>query len=1094
MASPDFVQRLKRAGALSQDKRLVRRPLSQEISHPYRRSSQSSTKCEGHASSSSRRSSSSFKAADDWSNIENAIDGMKLESLSCKWGEFISTERAHSSFVTSHHSTPDTDVEMICEEKPPVAYPELPSALTTVTQTLTPQWELPQDFEFVSYSQRHQVKFDSLGLSWGVQWEVARIANLPNVGWDAIRLDRLHELCGSSAEQAPRVLHVLLNDHPKYRELDQLERAVRPSSFTWPWEEYDREEESIRDGSGARLGGDGGYFGGKIDQIVRLTLERDKFKFTILPPAKSKSFRFRRFTGSRRLLEVRFSTQADQHNRIKSMDVFDFFTKKAIVINGRVFRAFYAREKAVHLVETNEEQFRPADPLFGDDHRMSLTDFIQWHNPVYANPNQPLPKWVSRFALGFSDSQPGIPIAPSNIHFIDDIVAPGGKGNSAIMTDGAGFINAAALHRLTAVMKWSSVPVCVQGRFGGSKGLFILHPSDRNRDGEPSIYIRSSQVKVKLHPDPSRWCPSQRIIDVLVRAPMSTGVSITDQIIMNLAHNGVSTSTLSALTEANVRAMDFAPLMQDERLGRLWDTIYTQGGVQELRAKGFTPAALARAQGMADISDEDDRHALSTVKFTYHDDPCSGTPPNEKTQALGLIQAGFRPDFLPLFSRLESIHKMILFGMDDKVHLRIPHSATAFVIPDPLGVLEEGEMFCGFRNPVRDSNGDERATITGPVTRNPCILPSDVRKIMSVESPELWNAGYHDVIVFSVKGKSSQASFLGGGDYDGDTVTMIWDREIVNQFTNSDTHYPEVDVSEFFDLRKGLVKDVAPNQHEPIIKALLAPLTPNQVGMYGMWHATASKVCGLDHPDTVILGNIFTTCLDGQKTGLMPHKSRISRDSARWNNIDPRAPRRLTIIEDLKDILDVHKRDCEIQMNALRPPKRGDPDLLEPYREVVERFRGRPECQAELDRITEFVDKMRHEYHDGEFSVQKRHGAAKFKCKESGNKALSNRKTHSPGQRQEASHAASEAYHQGLPRNLQHIWGIMPQRIAASYAYTKDNYFEPKFSFAVAWNDLCEIKIKAHGTMIGMVPELGNAMSISKKLRQQMDVLYGTED
>lgn len=75
----------------------------------------------------------------------------------------------------------------------------------------------------------------------------------------------------------------------------------------------------------------------------------------------------------------------------------------------------------------------------------------------------------------------------SNIGYL---VAPGQTGNNAIMTDGSGYINFAALYQLTAKMKWLSVPVCVQARFGGSKGLFILHPSDRERDAEPRIYIR----------------------------------------------------------------------------------------------------------------------------------------------------------------------------------------------------------------------------------------------------------------------------------------------------------------------------------------------------------------------------------------------------------------------------------------------------------------------------------------------------------------------------------------------------------------------------------------------------------------------------
>lgn len=153
-----------------------------------------------------------------------------------------------------------------------------------------------------------------------------------------------------------------------------------------------------------RLGCETQYFGGKVDQIVRLTVDRfipsviiyylglhgsyhrsHKFKFQLQPPAKAKSFRFRRYLGSRRLIEVRFS---EQEPGLRANDLREYFINNALVINGRVFRAFSARKTAVHLVETDEDMFRPEDPLMGDHYRKSLIDFIEWHNPLYANPGQ----------------------------------------------------------------------------------------------------------------------------------------------------------------------------------------------------------------------------------------------------------------------------------------------------------------------------------------------------------------------------------------------------------------------------------------------------------------------------------------------------------------------------------------------------------------------------------------------------------------------------------------------------------------------------------------------------------------------------------
>lgn len=88
------------------------------------------------------------------------------------------------------------------------------------------------------------------------------------------------------------------------------------------------------------------------------------------------------------------------------------------------------------------------------------------------------------------------------------LVPPGQTSNSAIMTDGAGYMNYAALHELTDRMKWPSVPVSVQARFAGAKGLFILHPLDRAREDEPRIYIRYVYARIRRH----KFVPTYRSV------------------------------------------------------------------------------------------------------------------------------------------------------------------------------------------------------------------------------------------------------------------------------------------------------------------------------------------------------------------------------------------------------------------------------------------------------------------------------------------------------------------------------------------------------------------------------------------------------
>ena len=61
--------------------------------------------------------------------------------------------------------------------------------------------------------------------------------------------------------------------------------------------------------------------------------------------------------------------------------------------------------------------------------------------------------------------------------------------------------------------------------------------------------------------------------------------------------------------------------------------------------------------------------------------------------------------------------------------------------------------------------------------------PKFLLQFRAVDRSELRE--WADVIIFSTKGARSPLSLLGGGDYDGDTVIIIWDPAIVNSFTNA---------------------------------------------------------------------------------------------------------------------------------------------------------------------------------------------------------------------------------------------------------------------------------------------------------------------
>jgi hypothetical protein len=81
-----------------------------------------------------------------------------------------------------------------------------------------------------------------------------------------------------------------------------------------------------------------------------------------------------------------------------------------------------------------------------------------------------------------------------------------------------------------------------------------------------------------------------------------------------------------------------------------------------------------------------------------------------------------------------------------------------------MDCLAENEVFCSLSEPLVDPiTLDSTSIIVGDVlvSREPCLLPTDVRKVKAVNKIEL--AYYKDVIIFPAKGEKALCSLLGGG-------------------------------------------------------------------------------------------------------------------------------------------------------------------------------------------------------------------------------------------------------------------------------------------------------------------------------------------
>lgn len=155
------------------------------------------------------------------------------------------------------------------------------------------------------------------------------------------------------------------------------------------------------------------------------------------------------------------------------------------------------------------------------------------------------------------------------------------------------------------------------------------------------------------------------------------------------------------------------------------------------------------------------------------------------------LQSGFSPSTSTYVRR--KLHYFAAMQVDKIVsEYRIPveRSISAFIVPDSLQILAPDEVFIAFsgEGPTDPTTGCKMSHIEGDVLlyRSPCKLPTDVRKFKAVFRHELCHL--KDCIVMSASAtqcKRSPASFLSGGDYDGDTATVIYDSRIVDPFQNA---------------------------------------------------------------------------------------------------------------------------------------------------------------------------------------------------------------------------------------------------------------------------------------------------------------------
>ncbi|KAJ7589619.1 RNA dependent RNA polymerase-domain-containing protein [Mycena floridula] len=768
-----------------------------------------------------------------------------------------------------------------------------------------------------------QMELERRKVPWGITYELYR--GVQRGKWTVpMVLDKVSRLQGLTDKDTYRITNLILGT--------PLSSNANPAIG----EELHREQEAIFENKGRGLGLMGtwgnvpNWYGGRIQQFVRL-LERSKkdgggFLLVLEAMEMRKSTRLARKLGSRRVIQVR---GADNFLRDKGQQVIAFLSQ-AFIIAGRVFLAIPPKDTTVYLVEIQADHERFTQPWCGDEHRLTFGQILEWHNPVSLNSNQPFAKWFARFHLMMSTSVPVLEFEPENIKYIPDIVTddwkgPGKAPAEKIATDGSGFINIAAMKKLSSQLDYEFLPTAVQGRQGGSKGLWSLLPSKKDSDSEDSdsddsdelcIYISDSQLKIQHSEADLKTDRSLRIFDLLDASHANSVTAVhhlSGQSILNLSVNGVRTETLMSLMKAGLEQSVEALLdwTGDYPWPRLWHGIDTTAGVTLSRAARLS-AGQSRVLGFSRRSwKEDSREEIiegdeSPAQMGRGE---SGAPISLGETTIEVLQAGFRPsEFQYLNKSLISLANHTWDKVISKFKIPLPkgQSIEAFVIPDPLGILDWYEIYYRSTDAMKDMETQRPFnTVVGDVLmgRYPIRVASDIQRVHAVDKPELYN--WPDVVIVSTQGGPwgkgedlrTLMSVLGGGDVDGDTVFLIWEANLVKEFKAR--HFvsePEnllednfernvTTVAQFVSSIKGMPRRQA---QRAFFQQMFKGYVDGRVGLYSLFHESALYDTGYKSEKAVRLAYIGNHLLDAPRTGVVLKPDVFKADQREFGNRRPK--------------------------------------------------------------------------------------------------------------------------------------------------------------------------------------------------------------
>ncbi|GFY41076.1 RNA-dependent RNA polymerase 1, partial [Trichonephila inaurata madagascariensis] len=306
-----------------------------------------------------------------------------------------------------------------------------------------------------------------------------------------------------------------------------------------------------------------------------------------------------------------------------------------------------------------------------------------------------VPKYMARMGQCFSQTEDAIsvPLDPKYVKTEDDI--EGGydsiNGKPYCFSDGVGKISSTLAKKVHDALGHDKFCSAFQIRYEGYKGMLVIDPTLK----EPDIVFRKSMKKFNS---------PQNIRLEIARTSAPVRLQLNRPLITILNDLGVPNETFLRL--------------QENMLLNLTDTL-----VVEKKAAAFLSSMT------------------SSQIFNYKD----------------LSESGIFLTTEPFFrSLLLAFHQHYIKKIKSKANIAIdPDKGRNMLgILDETGILKYNQVFVQYTNDISYGETTKDTTIlqrTVLVTKNPCLLPGDVRKFTAVNVPELHHC--IDCIVFPQRGR-----------------------------------------------------------------------------------------------------------------------------------------------------------------------------------------------------------------------------------------------------------------------------------------------------------------------------------------------------